>query len=70
MEVDAMNNLSRLTPIQLGEAYQAANYLCELKDALDAELVTKLGALSADLAAEIEDRTPVDLGGRRAAEVS
>lgn len=68
MEVDAMNNLSRLSPVQLGEAYRAVDYLCEVKDALDAELAIKLGTLRADLAAAFEDRAPVDRVESRAAE--
>ncbi|MGH3159123.1 MAG: hypothetical protein ACRDNF_21480 [Streptosporangiaceae bacterium] len=68
MEVDVMNNLSRLSPSQLGEAYRAVDRLCGVKDALDTELAIKLDTLHADLAAAIEDRTPVDLGECRAAE--
>lgn len=63
-----MNNLSRLSPVQLGEAYRAVDYLCEVKDALDAELAIKLGTLRADLAAAFEDRAPVDRVESRAAE--
>jgi hypothetical protein len=63
-----MHNLTRLTPIQLDQASQAAAFLCELKDALNHELLIKLDTLHADLAAEIEDRTPVDPGQRRPAE--
>jgi hypothetical protein len=62
MEVDAMNNLSRLSPTQLGKAYEAADYLCGVRNALDAELATKLDTLRADLAAAIEDGAPVDHG--------
>jgi hypothetical protein len=51
-----MNNLSRLSAAQLGEAYRAAGYLCEVKHALDTELAIKLDTLHADLAAAIEDR--------------
>jgi hypothetical protein len=70
MEVDIMNNLSRLSSIQLGEAHKAVDYLCEVKDALDAEVATKLDTLHADLAAAIEDRAlaDLDLGERRTAE--
>lgn len=32
-----MNNLSRLSASQLGEAYRAVDYLCGVKDALDAD---------------------------------
>jgi hypothetical protein len=67
MEVDAMDNLTRLSPVQLAEAYRAVDYLCELKHALDAELAIKLDTLHADLAAAIEDRPPVVLGECRAA---
>jgi hypothetical protein len=51
-----MNNLSRLSAVQLGEAYRAVGYLCEVQHALDTELAIKLDTLHADLAAAIEDR--------------
>jgi hypothetical protein len=62
MEVDVMNNLSRLSGSQLGEAYRAVDYLCGVKESLDAELAIKLDTLHADLAAAIEDRALSDLG--------
>ena len=65
-----MHNLTRLTPIQLDQASQAAAFLCELKDALDHELLIKLDTLHADLAAQTEDRTPAEPAQRRPAEVS
>lgn len=68
MEVDVMNNLSRLSGSQLGEAYRAVDYLCGVKEALDAELAIKLDTLHADLAAAIEDRGPSDPGECCAAE--
>jgi hypothetical protein len=64
-----MNNLSPLTPIQLGEAHKAADYLCELGGALDVETGIKLDTLRADLMAEIEDRAQVDLDEHRGADV-
>ena len=44
MEVDVMNGLSRLSAVQLSKAYEAADYLCGVRDALNAELAIKLGA--------------------------
>jgi hypothetical protein len=55
-----MNNLSRLSAVQLAKAYEAADYLCGVRDALDAGLAIKLDTLRADLAAAIEDHAPAD----------
>jgi hypothetical protein len=63
-----MNSLSRLSAVQLGKAYEAADCLCGVKDALDAGLAIKLDTLRADLAAAIEDHDPADHGERCAAE--
>ncbi|HLI77928.1 MAG TPA: hypothetical protein VKV02_13360 [Acidobacteriaceae bacterium] len=66
--VDVMNSLSQLSAVQLAKAYEAADYLCGVKDALDAELAIKLDTLRADFAAAIEDGAPVDHAECRAAE--
>jgi hypothetical protein len=63
-----MSNLSRLSRLELSEAYKAADYLCAVGEALDGELAIKIDTLRADLAAAIEDHAPADAGEGRPAE--
>jgi hypothetical protein len=57
-----MTYLRQLTTAELGQAHQAADYLCGLPAHLDPELAIKLDTLRADLTAEIEDRVHDDPG--------
>jgi hypothetical protein len=62
-----MTNLRPLTPAELTQAYQAADYLLRLPARLDPELTIKLDTLRADLTAELEDRPPADPSPHHAA---
>lgn len=60
-------DLRLVTPAQLDQAHEAADYLLGLPVRLDSVLAIKLDTFRADVGAAIEDRQRDDLTARRVA---